>query len=358
MPTRAGWSAALAAAVAFVAGRVFGLVELYMAGTALVTALVVALVSVSRGGRTLTADRVAEPPVAEVGDEARAALTVQNRSVWRTPVLRLWDAVGDDAGVPMRLAPLRRGRHATATYRIPTNQRGIVELGPLRVERTDLLGLARRSAFVGSSSEVVVLPRIVALDFPSLVSSGVIGASLRRRAWAVSGTEFHAHREYVPGDDLRTINWKASARMGDLMVRETERPGLRHCTVVLDRRAAVFTNDSFEVAVSIAASLVNAAQTARTPVHFLADGADLRGVDVAATASRWLATVARGGAAVPTITRAADGLAVVVAVSGSDDFLASVKAQCGPDDTFAGLRVDADNTLEHMSDLWNGLVRR
>jgi hypothetical protein len=49
-----------------------------------------------------------------------------------------------------------------------------------------------------------------------------------------SGFEFYGMREYVPGDDLRRIVWRASARTGKVMVREAEQGITDHVTVVLD----------------------------------------------------------------------------------------------------------------------------
>lgn len=67
-------------------------------------------------------------------------------------------------------------------------------------------------------------------------------------------------REYKPGDELRRIVWKASARMGKLMVREAEEGITDHITIVLDTDRTFHSHDgdhseSFELAVRAAASL-------------------------------------------------------------------------------------------------------
>ena len=66
---------------------------------------------------------------------------------------------------------------------------------------------------------------------------------------------FQSLREYVRGDDTRTIHWPSTARAGHLIVREfvdARRPRL---TVVLDTAVASHTDDAFEEAVDVAASL-------------------------------------------------------------------------------------------------------
>jgi uncharacterized protein (DUF58 family) len=76
-----------------------------------------------------------------------------------------------------------------------------------------------------------------------------------------SGLEFYGMREYVPGDDLRRIVWRASARTGRIMVREAEQGITDKITIILDTDRTHHSNDgeglseSFEMGVRAAASL-------------------------------------------------------------------------------------------------------
>lgn len=374
MPSRAGWSALVAAVATLVAGRVFGLVELYIFASALFIATVFGVLRVAAPLSALSVTRVARPEVLEVGDDGLAELEVSNTRSWRLPALRLWEAVGDDSGAPIQLAPLRRHRSVSAHYRVPTDRRGVVELGPLRVERTDLLGLARRATFVGRTDSVLVLPRTVDLAFPGLESRGALGEHLRLRAWSTSGTEFHAQREYVPGDDLRRINWKSSARSGELIVRESAREGVRQCVVVLDLATASYADElDVETAVSTAASVVRAAEAAGVATRFLAHGADLRGLSITAQTTHWLATATTTLRTDPLVIGAhSDGLSLVVAITGAHGEAAidSIRSQCGPDDTVVTVRADATSSdtdrsfaihgtdLDSVADAWHRLVGR
>ena len=111
------------------------------------------------------------------------------------------------------------------------------------------------------------------------------------KSWGQTGSEFHSLREYQRGDDIRRINWKASARATSLIVRETALEGIRRCTVVLDTTASEYTTASFEQAVIAAASITASSAHAGVNTRFATNEIDLRGPDVAATALRWLATV-------------------------------------------------------------------
>ena len=121
----------------------------------------------------------------------------------------------------MQLAKLGPGQAASAAYRVPTARRGLIRTGPLRALHRDVLGLTQRTTTLAGTEEVLIVPHTIALPFPSVGSSGRLGQHLRMKSWGQTGTEFHSLREYQRGDDIRRINWKASARSTALIVRET-----------------------------------------------------------------------------------------------------------------------------------------
>lgn len=234
---------------------------------------------------------------------------------------------------------------------------------------------------MAGADEVLVVPERVPLPFPHVDSPGRLGQYLRMKAFAQNSSEFHSHREYVPGDDLRRISWKASARTGDLIVRETAQEGLRHCTVLLDTLANSYYDDSFELAVSAAASVVSAAAADGVTTRLVAPGIDLRGPEVAPESLRWLATVELGGEAVDpsTLAHGLEGLCLLVVVTGHPltHVAAAATHVAGPDDVLVTIcattteypvRADDDDirrargfqldgtSLSALEDSWNELV--
>jgi uncharacterized protein (DUF58 family) len=85
-------------------------------------------------------------------------------------------------------------------------------------------------------------------------------------------TDLRALRPYVPGDELRHLHWKATARTGQLMVREHVDPAQPWCVVVLDTRRDVLDADAFEAAVEIVASVLWAAVEQDRPVRLATTG--------------------------------------------------------------------------------------
>jgi uncharacterized protein (DUF58 family) len=372
MLSRHGWATLVAAAVSFVVGRLFGLIELYVVGTALVVVLVAALVAVNRALPTLQVRRVARPSMVSVGEPARVDIQVANLSHRRAPRLQLWEPVGERGGAPMQLAPLPAGEAVSAAYRVPSARRGVLRIGPLRAERTDPLGLCSRTNVLAGSGEVLVVPERIPLAFPGLSSSGRLGEHLRMKSWGQTGSEFHSQREYVPGDDLRRINWKSSARAGNLIVRETAVEGVQRCVVVLDTLASQYDDDGFERAVVAAASVVSGAVTMGIATRLVAPGIDLRGTEVGHESLRWLATVRAGDQVVDHTAggrTSTDGLGLLVIATGSagSPAVAAARAAAGPDESLViittmeipgtGGRFRVNGTsLTALQHSWNQLV--
>lgn len=271
MLTRQGWLLLLAAAGLVLAGRVFSVIEFFVAGAAAGLLPLVALAYVRLVRLRLRVSRTITPTRVHAGDTTRVELAAANHGRRRTPVLSLRDPVGGTRGARLYLAPLRPGERARATYRLPTSRRGVLQVGPLTLEIADPFGLATRRATGAPSLEVTVFPqveRIVALRGGG--DRNPLGSVAHRNALGRQGDDFYALREYVLGDDLRRVHWKSTARSEDLMVRQDELPWLEKTTVVLDARRAAHTEESFERAVSAAASVVTAATRGGQVVRLLA----------------------------------------------------------------------------------------
>ena len=178
---------------------------------------------------------------------------------------------------------------------------------------------ARSIAEVAGVDEVLVSPRAHLLAMPTL-GQGVLGRHLLALAQRLGPGDFHSLRDYVDGDEPRTIHWRASARSEELKVRQHSVEGLRRCLVAArPARAAPATagEEGFERAVTAAASVVHSADRAGLTTRFVTtDGADLRGPDVAAQTLHLLARIdAEPDAAVPVERDPGEGLGLVVVIS-------------------------------------------
>lgn len=105
-------------------------------------------------------------------------------------------------------------------YRLTPVERGDLAFGDLHVRSFGPLGLCARQWAVPAARAVKVYPDLTALSREALAlalaESAVEGRAARRVA---EGREFESLRDYQPGDDFRTVDWKATARRGKPMVR-------------------------------------------------------------------------------------------------------------------------------------------
>ncbi len=124
-----------------------------------------------------------------------------------------FDSAGHRASVA--LAP---GAEARLEYEVRPRARGRASFGDLHLRATGPLGLAARQWKVPLAREVRVYPDLRALA--SLPGATRPEAGRTRARGHREGREFAALRSYVPGDDVRSIDWKATARRGAPVVRD------------------------------------------------------------------------------------------------------------------------------------------
>ncbi|WP_030491237.1 DUF58 domain-containing protein [Micromonospora chokoriensis] len=269
--TARGVGLLVAAVLLLGAGFRFAYPELTLLGAAAGAAVgYAALVAAWRPRLTVT--RHADPDRVARGEPASMTLTVRNTGRLRSANLLAEDRCGERT-VPVPVLRLRPGRDTEVRYDVPTDRRGVVLVGPLRVTRRDPLGLVALARPYGAAVPVWVYPRIHPL---TAVPRGA-GRSLDGRVDGVphGSITFDSLREYVVGDELRRVHWRTSARVGELMVRENVDTSLPRLVVLLDNRLAAHPQrvggvaESFESACEAAASIVTAAHRADLPVLLL-----------------------------------------------------------------------------------------
>lgn len=274
--TRRGWTLIALAAGALLVGRLFGLVELVIMGVVGFILLGFALLTTALTRLRLEVRRVVHPPRVHAGAASRVDVSIRNRAPRRTPVLRLDDAVQGTAGAELLVGPLASGQTTSATYRLPTERRGIVEVGPLDVVVADPFDLGTVRSRAAETVELTVYPRIdQILPPPHTTADDPHAGADHPNALGRTGEDFYALRPYVVGDDLRRVHWGATAHHDALMVRQDELPWQGRATVLVDIRHETNTGESLELAVSAAASVVTASWKRRDLIRLVTtDGTD------------------------------------------------------------------------------------
>lgn len=276
MLTRQGWLCLWGGITVLVLARLLGIGELYVFGAVALGLVAVAALYVRLSRLDLQVDRVVHPARVHAGQVSRVEVRIRNLRRKDTPVLRLRDPVSGTAGAELLVSPLDQGAASVATYRLPTDRRGIVRVGPLQVVIADPFGLAQASTMAAPRVEVTVFPRVDEVrPVPFTTGNDPLAGVLHPHALGRVGDDFYALRPYVVGDDLRRIHWPSTARHDELLVRQQEQPWQGRTTVLLDVRRAGHDPASLEAAVSAAASIVTANSARRDLVRLATtDGAD------------------------------------------------------------------------------------
>jgi len=377
--TPVAWVLAGSVTVADAAGAALGYPQLLVVAAAGLLLLVSAIGFVVWRPR-VRVGRTFHPKTVTAREAAVALLEVTNESRWPSAPLTVVDRLGP-VDVPLPVRALAPGGSALVRYPLPTQRRGRIPLGPLRVVRSDPFGLlaaqqdhrAREVLWVHPRTwPMSVLPAGVVVDLEGPISETALQGSLT----------FSSLREYVAGDDRRQIHWRSSARLGTLMVRQHVDTNEPRATVVLDTRAGAWTDDSFEAGVEVAASVARALAMEGHPVllHVVGEPAPSVREDGAHSVADRLAAAERLPASDPVallsvLEQSVEGGSLVV-VSGRLE--ASVEARVGaqrrrfapvtvcnidPDRPAGchrrgGIIVVLGPTAPALVEAWNRMVRR
>jgi uncharacterized protein (DUF58 family) len=245
-------------------GWALGYQALTVVGAGGVLVVAVSFVAVI-GPVDLDIARELQPSRVERGQPALGVVTVSNPGRRRVPACMAEEPVGERV-VRVRIPALDPGTRTRVPYRLPTNRRGTVAIGPLQLVRADPLGLWENARNTGEVGNLWVRPRVETVEArPGGRTRHLEGPTVDS---APQGSiTFHTLREYVAGDDLRRVHWRTSARTGTLMVRQNVDTSLPSTVVVIDCRADRYDGDDFEEAVDVAAAVVAASSSRGFPVR-------------------------------------------------------------------------------------------
>lgn len=196
------------------------------------------------------------PRAVHRGEPFAVTLRVENRSRLFPAASLRFDGicVAEDASAYLEKVPAKRTALIRVSDRIP--RRGVYPFPPLSVSSAFPLGLVRRRMVFPAEAEIVVYPRVLSLRPGALEETH--GTGDMPRVNQEDGDEFFSLRDYIPGDDVRKIAWRVSARLRHLVVRELEPDMARNVFVAFDTRGRQEAEDfeeQFEDAVDLAASL-------------------------------------------------------------------------------------------------------
>ena len=211
------------------------------------------------------------PARAKIGDVVPTRLQLINTGE-RTVRARVRDAWQPTAGAPSErprtAIPPRESR--TLTVELRPRRRGALRSEFVTLRVLGPLGFAGRQRSLTAPGTVRILPpfrarRHLASRVQRLRElDGSTSLQVRGQ-----GTEFDSLREYVRGDDVRSIDWRATARSTSTMLRTWRPERDRHVTILIDtgRTAAARVGDETRLDAAFEAAMLLAALANRAGDH-------------------------------------------------------------------------------------------
>lgn len=139
-------------------------------------------------------------------------------------------------GSRLALAPLAKGEAVDVAYAVTAAAPGSWVLGPAKMTAQDWFGLSARSATMDVPYRLDVLPAVsgrLRFPFRPIKTKNWPGQVTSPRPG--SGGDFHGIRPYLPSDPARSINWKATARLGAAHTNQYQAEQGAEAVVVVDK---------------------------------------------------------------------------------------------------------------------------
>lgn len=127
-------------------------------------------------------------------------------------------------------------------YHLRSGKRGQFTIGPVTAEFSDPFGLSLQRHSIDDGDTLTVTPAAVELPMTGLAGARGNDGVTATRIRANPSDDDVMTREYRHGDPMRRVHWAATARHGELMVRQEESVTTPEATIILDQRYTAFHN--------------------------------------------------------------------------------------------------------------------
>ncbi len=163
-------------------------------------------------------------------------------------------------------------------YILQGRKRGYYRVGPLFASVGDLLGLSGERRSEAKNDYLTVYPKIVPLTHMSLPSRSPMGTMRHNQPVFEDPSRVLSKRDYVAGDSMRRIDWKASAVIGRLQVKQFEPSIALETAIILNLNTEEYGTksrfDVTELAIVVAASIANWVSGQKQAVGLITNGLD------------------------------------------------------------------------------------
>ncbi len=226
-------------------------------------------------------NRSVSPLIVNEGEEVEVTVFVHNKFWLPIPWLYVEDitpveceCIGNNAQLLMLMPEEMR----TISYKLRFPRRGYHRVGPLMMETGDFFGLQKRFRTDDKQEYVTVLPSVVYIKSFQVSTRRPHGPIRVSHKIYEDPTRIYGIREYVPGDPIKSIHWKVSAKASKLQVKTYEPATVIGATLALDMYEDDYLpqtrEERMELAITTTASIAYLLYLSGEPVGLVTNGLD------------------------------------------------------------------------------------
>jgi len=156
------------------------------------------------------------------GESTGVEIEIVNSSRWPVPWLRYEEAppsVLISGGVLRQAISLRPKERAHLSYRLVGQRRGYYQVGPGFLNTGDVFGFAESGGVIAEPRPLIVYPRVIPLTYVNLSSHSPLGTIKSPQRIFPDPARVVGVRDYRSGDPIRAVDWKSTARVESLQVK-------------------------------------------------------------------------------------------------------------------------------------------
>ncbi|MCS6887336.1 MAG: DUF58 domain-containing protein [Chloroflexus sp.] len=221
------------------------------------------------------------PPALSPNEPGEVIITITYRGRLPLPYLVVSEDIPPALSAAARkqwVISLSPGQQHVLRYTVQGRQRGLYWLGPLQMSIGTVLDLGEVQLAEQQQTPLTIVPIVVPLPSLDLPAGLPYSHERRRLSLFDDPAQKIGVRPYRPGDSPRRIDWKTSARLGELQVRELAPAIARETLIALEFSETAyrgrFARDDRERAIIATASLATALINRRQPVGMCSNGYD------------------------------------------------------------------------------------
>ena len=209
------------------------------------------------------------------GDEITIIYKIENNSIFHIPYLKIHSHISEELTgkkAEKIVKTLKPREFIKYRENIKLKRRGHYELGKIEVIVSDAFGFFHLKKKIISETSLLVYPEAIELSNFTITAVEQLGELPIDNIAFQDKSRISSLRDFREGDSIKSIHWKLSAKLDDIIIKNYENRGDAHTIVLIDNYNKHFENDQDrhleDKIVDISLSIINYYLNQNIPVNF------------------------------------------------------------------------------------------